>query len=103
LALLLFALSGILVYGYLSVSIGIASGVSLRKIWGMFFTNVLICLPAGGLLLLLKYYSFPAWAILLATVLIVAVYYIYHGIYTFSALSHFADIRRMLNDRFQRR
>lgn len=103
LALLLFALSGILVYGYLSVSIGIASGVSLRKIGGMFFTNVMICLPAGGLLLLLKYYTFPVWAILLVTALIVAVYYIYHGIYTFSALSHFTDIRRMVSDRFQRR
>jgi O-antigen/teichoic acid export membrane protein len=84
LALLLFAISGVILYGYLSISIMVASGVSWNKIRRILASNALVCLGAGALMLLTRLLHFAGWAQLLVAILIGAGYFIYHGVTTFS-------------------
>lgn len=92
LALFLFALSGVVLYGFLSISIGIASGVPQRRIWWIILSNALICLPAGGVLLAFKHFSFPAWSTILAAGLIGLGYFVFHGIFTFGVQRRFKEL-----------
>jgi lipopolysaccharide exporter len=55
LSLLLFSVSGILVYGYMSIVVITASGVSIRKVTRLIFLNFLQFIPFGLLLLVFKY------------------------------------------------
>lgn len=77
LALLFFSLSGMLVYGYLSLSIIVFSGVSLRNIFQILFENISVFLPAGGLILFLKLVNVSVWIQLGIAVLSVCVYFVY--------------------------
>lgn len=103
LALILFAASGVLLYGFLSISIGIASGVPQRRIWWIIFSNVLICLPAGGVLLAFKSFGFPAWSLVLVAGLMGLGYFVYHGIFTFGVQRRLGELRSSLKRRLQRR
>lgn len=77
LALLFFSLSGMFIYGYLSISIIIFAGVPWRNIFQILFKNVGIFLPVGGFILLLKLVNVSVWIQLGIVVLSVGIYFVY--------------------------
>lgn len=77
LALLLFSLSGILVYGYLSLVIMSASGVAWRWMFQTLAVSFARFIPAGGLLLLLKAFNVPSWIQLGCTGIILSFYFLF--------------------------
>ncbi len=77
LALLFFSISGAVVYGYLSVSIVFLSGVPWRRIMRIVFENIVLFIPAGGLILLFNVSHVSDWVRVLAAVVLVGIYFIY--------------------------
>ena len=77
LMLALFALSGMLLYGFLSIFIIKASGVAFRDIALILWQKGWPLLPAGGVLLLLKLIHAPDLIILLTAILLLVLYYAY--------------------------
>lgn len=77
LALGLFAISGIILYGYLSISTILSAGVSRRNAYNIILNSLLIFLPAGVLLVVLKMLAISS----LAIVLISGVIIIFYGLY----------------------
>lgn len=77
LALLLFSISGALVYGYLSVSIALLSGVSRRKLARILLQNFALLFIAGTMLLTLKLVHIPDWALVLAAAAMAGAYLLY--------------------------
>ncbi len=76
-ALILFSISGAVVYGYLCVSIIFYSGVSWRRIGRILLKNIAIFVPAGGGIVLLKLMMVADWIQVIIATLFVGVYYIY--------------------------
>jgi O-antigen/teichoic acid export membrane protein len=76
-ALILFAASGILVYGYLCLKMLHYSGVKMSRAINIVTSNAIYFVPAGFILLLLKYYDLNQFIIVCASVLVVASYYLY--------------------------
>lgn len=76
-ALGLFAISGIFVYGYLCISLMRFSGASLSKAVKVIFSNILLFLPVAGILILLKYLHVSAIILAFLATVILIFYYIY--------------------------
>lgn len=77
LALLLFSLSGVLIYGYMGLSIILSSGVSKKKVFHILLNNLSLFLPGGILLLMMKYLQASPLLMVIAAVSIVGLYYLY--------------------------
>lgn len=76
LALFLFAISGVLTYGYLSISILVLSKVSGRKILAILMKNFLVFMPAGAILLAMVLLHVPSLITLLVGGVYVGIYYV---------------------------
>jgi O-antigen/teichoic acid export membrane protein len=76
-ALILFAISGILVYGYLCLKMLTYSGVKISRAWNILFHNVLCFAPAGLTLILFKYLQTSKLTIVITAILFIVIYYLY--------------------------
>lgn len=77
LAVILFACSGVTVYGYLMVKILHLSGVTARRAAGIVFSNMRMFAVPGIMLIALQQMHSSPWVILAVSVAILAVYAIY--------------------------
>lgn len=75
--LLFYSSSGILVFGYLSISTMRISGVPLKRIFGILFNNFLYFLLPGGLLLALSILGLNSWLLISLAILILFVYFFF--------------------------
>lgn len=76
-ALVLFSVSGILVYGYLCLKMMFYSGVKTSKALKIIYSNFLLFIPAGIILIVLKMIEVNKIAILFCSCIIICVYYMY--------------------------
>lgn len=76
-ALVLFAVSGVLLYGYLSLSIVHVSGVSWSNVSRILFSNVVLFVPAGFILLVLNVVGVRSWVQVAAAGGLLGVYLAY--------------------------
>jgi lipopolysaccharide exporter len=76
-ALFLFAGSGILVYGYLSLATLFHSGVQLSRMLKILLHNLLIFLPIGCLLIVLLILNLNSWILVGISGVILFIYYLY--------------------------
>jgi len=76
-ALILFSVSGILLYGYLCFSILRSAGVHSIEIRKIVFSKIILFLPAGCLLLGVKMMSTPRWLVVVIAFIALGVYGIY--------------------------
>jgi O-antigen/teichoic acid export membrane protein len=77
LALVLFSVSGVFVYGYMGLSIILISGVSKNQVFQILLKNLGLFLPGGILLLILKYLLVSPLLIVIVAVGVVGLYYLY--------------------------
>ncbi len=77
LCLALFGFSGVVVYGYMTVRILESSGVSKWRPFQLVLHNLLLFLPAGLVLLTLKFFQVSAWLTVGAAILSCGVYLLY--------------------------
>jgi O-antigen/teichoic acid export membrane protein len=77
LALFFFSISGALVYGYLSVSIMLISGVNWAKPLQILFQNLALFSLAGGGILVLKIMHVYDWIQIIVSILFVGIYFVY--------------------------
>ncbi|NOX63644.1 MAG: oligosaccharide flippase family protein [Chloroflexi bacterium] len=77
LMLALFALSGVLLYGFLSIFIMKVTGVALRDIAGILWQKGWPLAPAGALLFLLDRFQASPWLTLLTALLALTLYFIH--------------------------
>ncbi len=77
LMLVFFALSGVLLYGFLSIKVMQLSGVHLNVIFKILWQKGWPMLPASGILILLKIVNAPDAILLLSAVLLLGLYYAY--------------------------
>jgi len=77
LALGLFAISGIFVYGYLSTEVMKYSNVSFVNIKSILTSNFLLFLPFGLVIIVLKLIKFSSLVIFLVSLLLGIIYYLY--------------------------
>ncbi|HET60443.1 MAG TPA: lipopolysaccharide biosynthesis protein, partial [Chloroflexi bacterium] len=77
LAIALFAVSGVLVYGYLSAKIMTEAGVPWSTIFNVIFHYVLYFAPAGLILLGLKIVNASSWITITVTAILLLVYLVY--------------------------
>lgn len=75
--LALFGFSGVLVYGYMSLSILENSGVSKRKMLHIFLYNLRLFSPFGALLIGLKLFQATAWITVSAAIICCSLYALY--------------------------
>jgi len=76
-ALILFSISGILVYGYLCLKMMFYSGVRTLKALKILYSSFLLFTPAGIILILFKIIGVNKIAIVLCSFVMICVYYIY--------------------------
>lgn len=76
-AILLFAISGIAVYGYLCLQLLSFSGVPLRRTARIVLSNVALFVPAGALILVLKYWGISPIIQIVVGSACALVYYLY--------------------------
>lgn len=76
-ALVLFSVSGILVYGYLCLRMMFYSGVKTSKALKIIFSNFVLFVPAGAVLIVFKMIEVNEIAIVLCSCLIICIYYMY--------------------------
>lgn len=77
LAIVLFSASGVLVYGYLSLTIMAEAGVAWSTMFKVIFNHILYSIPAGLILLGLKVISASSWIVIIVTAVLLIVYLIY--------------------------
>jgi lipopolysaccharide exporter len=77
LALLLFGISGVLIYGYMSLTIMASAGVPWRSLIGILATNFALFIPAGLTLVALKAVNASSVVLVAASCAILGVYYLY--------------------------
>jgi len=77
LAIALFSLTGVLVYGYMSFWVMVMAGVSWAKLGRILLNNLALFAPAGGLLILMQLLGFPGWVQVLAAGGLIGIYYLY--------------------------
>jgi len=77
LALIFFSISGALVYGYISISIVLVSGVSRMNVFRILFQNLMLVFLAAGGILLLKMMRVDDWVQVVAAALLVGIYFLY--------------------------
>jgi O-antigen/teichoic acid export membrane protein len=75
LALILFAASGVLVYGYLCTTMLHYSGVKMSKAVNIVTSNLLYFVPAGAILIILKSLEFNQFVLVAVSTLFIAIYY----------------------------
>jgi O-antigen/teichoic acid export membrane protein len=95
LALVLFSLTGILVYGYSIMVIFKKCGLPRSLIFRGIATQVLSFLPAGAIIVLLKYLGGPA-------LLVVVVASAFVAVYVFNVLRVHPDSRRLIDGAFRK-
>jgi O-antigen/teichoic acid export membrane protein len=95
LALVLFSLTGILVYGYSILVIFKKCGLPRSLVFRGVGTQVLSFLPAGAIVLLLKYFGSPP-------LLVAVVASVFVAIYVFNALRVHPESRRLIDGAFRR-
>lgn len=77
LALFLFALSGLLIYGYICIWVMSESSIDISKIFLIFFKNFSLFIPVGLILIILNTLQQPLIELIIASVfLIIYLYYI---------------------------
>ena len=76
-ALLLFAVSGVLLYGYLSLSIVHVSGVPWSSVVRILFSNFILFIPAGSILLILNLLGTRSWVRVGAACTLLGIYLAY--------------------------
>lgn len=77
LALVLFSVSGIIVYGYLSLAITSFSGVSKMRIAQILLRNLLLFIPCGSLILIIQKYIPSPVLIVVIAIGILGLYFLY--------------------------
>ncbi len=77
LALFIYAGSGIIVYGYLSLAIMRHSGVPLSKMFKILLNNTLLFIPVGILLVVLLILGTNSWVLVGISGVILLIYYLY--------------------------
>jgi O-antigen/teichoic acid export membrane protein len=77
LAIIFFSISGALVYGFLSVSILVMSGVSWRNIGKTLLNNIILFIPAGAFLAVLKINNSAGWVQVMMAAFFAAAYFAY--------------------------
>lgn len=76
-SLLLFSLSGVLVYGYLCIKMMMTAGVKISKIKNIIGSNFALCLPCGLILACLKLFGVSEYILVAISFLFIMGYYIY--------------------------
>ena len=76
-ALILFAASGILVYGYLCLKMMYFAGVKMSRVAQIVTSNLLYFIPAGTILIILKLFEVNQFVIVAVSGLLIAIYYGY--------------------------
>ena len=76
-ALALFSMSGILVYGYLCLKMMLYSGVKISKPFQIVLSNFIMFIPAGTLIIALKVLGINQILLVVISGLIVCIYYLY--------------------------
>ncbi|TGC08295.1 lipopolysaccharide biosynthesis protein [Methanolobus halotolerans] len=76
-ALILFAVSGVLVYGYLCLKMMHYAEVKMSRVVKIIISNLLYFIPAGIILIFLKLYGVDQFIIVGASGMLVASYYLY--------------------------
>ncbi len=77
LALLLFGATGTLVYGYLSLAIAAASGVSWRRTFGILAFYFALFVPAGTILIAMKVAGAGSLAVVIVSCILLGLYWLY--------------------------
>jgi O-antigen/teichoic acid export membrane protein len=77
LAILLFGVSGILVYGYLDILLINYSGIAWKQIWRILLINIGIFVPVGVVMFISIWLNAPGWLVLLLAVIITGMYFLY--------------------------
>jgi O-antigen/teichoic acid export membrane protein len=77
LALWLFGGSGIVVYGYISLMIANASGVGLKTLFGMLTRQLIVFVPCGGILVLIKKLGASPLHVVILTGILLAGYFVF--------------------------
>ncbi|KKG29098.1 translocase [Methanosarcina mazei] len=76
-ALTLFSISGILVYGYLCLKMMFYSGVKTSRTLKIIYSNFLLFVPAGTILIVFKIIGVNKIILVLCSCMIICVYYMY--------------------------
>lgn len=76
-ALVLFSISGIVVYGYLCLKMMYYSGVKTSKALKIVFSNLILFIPAGVVLTVLKIAGINQTVLVVVSGLIICIYYLY--------------------------
>lgn len=76
-ALVLFSASGIIVYGYMCLKMMYYSGVKTSKALKIVFSNLVLFIPAGALLIVLKAAEINQTILVITSGLIICIYYLY--------------------------
>ena len=79
LALLLFAISGLILYGYLGLSIVLSSGVPWRNALSIMINNFVRFVPAALILLVLKLMQSSSWIVMGITIVLLCIHFGYSG------------------------
>lgn len=77
LAVFLFATSGVLVYGYVGLSITAAAGVAWSRVFGILFSYFLLFMPAGVILLMFKLWGTSPLILVFIASALLGVYLLY--------------------------
>lgn len=93
LAILLFGISGIIVYGFLNIVIMHHAGVSLSSVFRILSFNLLLFVPFGIILGVLSWLKYDAWLDVFAASIIMAAYVLY-VIYTDPEIKKLFKIRK---------
>lgn len=76
-ALILFSLSGVIVYGYLLSRVMVYSGVEAFKLLRIVSSNLLLFIPAGSMLIILKLAALNQVLIVVLSSIFICIYYLY--------------------------
>jgi lipopolysaccharide exporter len=76
-ALILFSISGIVVYGYLCLKMMSYSGVKISRALNIVFSNFVLFVPAGIILLVLKISKVNPILLVISSGLFIGIYYLY--------------------------
>lgn len=79
LALLLFAISGFILYGYLGLSIVLSSGVPWRNAGSILINNFVRLVPAALILFVLKIMQASSWIVVGTTIFLLCIHFGYSG------------------------
>jgi O-antigen/teichoic acid export membrane protein len=76
-AISLFAISGIVVYGYVTGLLLVYSGVHVSRVQGHILSSLALFIPAGVIIGVLKFAGVNSWAVIILSALFCMAYYLY--------------------------